>query len=77
MSRFLKLTNYIFNTNDLHKIVIHPDKYRIHIINKKMEVFFILGTGAIQSDSFEFDVCKTTHSTDYDLVTDWIKGIDK
>lgn len=37
----------------LHKIVIHPDKYRIHIINKKMEVFFILGTGAVQSDSFE------------------------
>ena len=37
----------------LHKIVIHPDKYRIHIINKKMEVFFIFGTGAVQSDSFE------------------------
>ena len=81
MSRFLKLTNYVFNTNDIHKIVIHPDKYRIHIANKKMEGyaigFFSFGIGTIHSDSSEIDVCKTTHSTDYDLVTDWIKGIDK
>jgi hypothetical protein len=81
MSRFLKLTNFIFNANDIHKIVIHPDKYCIHIVNKKMEGyafgFLSVGIGTIQSDSSKIDVCKTAHSTDYNLVTDWIKGIDK
>ena len=77
MSRFLKLTNFVFNTNDIHKILIHPDKYCIHIVNKRMEGFIIFGTGVIHSHSFEIDVCKTAHSTDYNLVTDWIKGIDK
>ena len=42
-----------------------------------MEGFIIFGTGAIHSHCSEIDVCKTAHSTDYKLITDWIKGIDK
>lgn len=35
MSKFLKLTNFILNTNDIHRIVIHPNKYLIHIVSRK------------------------------------------
>jgi hypothetical protein len=39
MSKFLKLTNILFNTNDIHKIVIIPNKYYIHIVNKQIRGF--------------------------------------
>lgn len=31
MSRFLRLTNFLLNTNDIHQIVIQPNKYYIMI----------------------------------------------
>ena len=39
MSKFIKLTNFLLNTNDIHKIVIQPNKYCFHIMTKKMEGF--------------------------------------
>ncbi len=38
MSKFLKLTNFVLNTNDIHKIIIQPNKYCIHIASKKWMV---------------------------------------
>jgi hypothetical protein len=76
MSRFLRLTNFLVNTNDIHKIVIHPNKYCIHIVSKKIDgsnwgvYFFNLGN--ISSYTYEFEVCETKHSTDYKIVSDWI-----
>lgn len=37
MSRFIKLTNIVVNTNAIHKIIIEPTKY--YIITKKMDGF--------------------------------------
>jgi len=76
MSKFLKLTNFLLNTNDIHKIVIRPNKYYIHIVGKKIDGFnwgvggFVLGS--ISSYTSEVEVCETKHSTDYKIVTDWI-----
>ena len=39
MSKFLKFTNFLLNTNDIHKIVIQPNKYCFHIVTKKMDGF--------------------------------------
>ena len=76
MSKFLKLTNLLFNTNDIHKIVIRPNKYIIHIVSKKIDGFNWgiggFGLGNISSDTSEIEVCETKHSTDYKIVTDWI-----
>ena len=76
MSKFLKLTNYLLNTNDIHRIVIHPNKYCIHIVNKKMDGIYWgiggFGIGNISSYTSEIEVCKTNHSIDYKIVTDWI-----
>ena len=76
MSKFLKLTNFLLNTNDIHKIVIKPNKYLFHIVSKKMDGFNWgiggFGIGNISSYTYEFEVCETNHSTDYKIVTDWI-----
>jgi len=76
MSKFLKLTNFVLNTNDIHKIIIHQNKYCIHIVSKKMDGFNWsitgLGIGNISSYTYEIDVCKTNNSDDYKIVTDWI-----
>ena len=76
MSKFLKLTNFLLNTNDIHQIVIKPNKYCFHIVSKKMDGFNWgiggFGLGNISSYTYEFEVCETNHSTDYKIVTDWI-----
>jgi hypothetical protein len=76
MSKFIKLTNFLLNTNDIHKIVIKPNKYFIHVVTKKLDGFSwsigAFGIGNISSDIFEIEVCETKHSTDYKIVSDWI-----
>jgi hypothetical protein len=76
MSKFIKLTNLIFNTNDIHKIVVQPNKYYIHIVGKKLDGFNwgigSFGLGNISSYTSEIEVCETKHPIDYKIVTDWI-----
>jgi len=80
MSKFIKLTNFLLNTNDIHKIVIQPNKYYIHIVSKKIDGFnwgiglfgLGLGLGKISSYTSEFEVCQTKHLIDYKIVSDWI-----
>ena len=80
MWKFIKLTNFLLNANDIHKIVIQPNKYYIHIVSKKMDGFswgiggFSLGN--ISSYTSEIEVCETKHSTDYKIVTDWISKFE-
>ena len=76
MSKFLKLTNFIINTNDIHRIVIHPNKYLIHIVGKKIDGFSWgiggFGLGNISSYTSEIEVCETKYPSDYKIVTNWI-----
>jgi hypothetical protein len=76
MSKFIKLTKFLLNVNDIHKIVIEPNKYYIHIASKKIDGFIWgisgFGVGTISSYSSEIEVCEKKHSIDYKIVTDWI-----
>ena len=76
MSKFIKFTNFLLNTSDIHKIVIKPNKYYFHVYSKKIEGFNWgiggFGLGNMNSHTYEFEVCETDHSTDYKIVTDWI-----
>ena len=76
MSKFLKLTNLLLNTNDIHKIVIQPNKYYIHIVSKKIDGFNWgvgwFGLGNISSYAYDIEVCEIKASTDYKIVSDWI-----
>lgn len=76
MSKFIKLTNVIINTNNIHAIIIKPNKYTIHITSKYFDGFSWsfagFGAGSISSFSSEIEVCKNEHSMDYKIVSDWI-----
>ena len=76
MSKFIKLTNYLINTNDIHRIIIQPNKYLIHVISKQRDGFSWgiggFGLGNISTWNYEIVVCKTDHSIDYKIVSDWI-----
>lgn len=61
MARFLKLTTMLLNTNDIHKIMINPHNYVIHIVGKQL------------SNMQKLEVCETKHPIDYKMVSEWIE----
>ena len=76
MSRFMRLTNVLLNTDSIHKIIISPDKYHIHVMNKQVDGFLWIfggfGIGNVSSNLAVIEVCRATHSTDYEIVAKWI-----
>jgi len=75
MSKFIKFTKYLLNTNDIHLILIEPNKYYIHVVTKEIHGFnwyWGLGFGYISSHTCVIDVCRIKHSDDYKIVSDWI-----
>ena len=76
MSKFIKLSNHIININYIQSISIKPDKYYINVASNKMEGAQLniagFGFGKISSYNYEIKVCKTEHSTDYKIISDWI-----
>ena len=74
MARFLKLTTMLLNTNDIHKIIINPNKYVIHIESKKFEGLMGFGIARQLSYVEELEVCETKYPIDYKMVSEWIDG---
>jgi hypothetical protein len=64
------------NTNDIHKIVINPNKYYIHITGKTFSGnswnLGWIGLGVISTDNQVIEVCEINHSIDYKIVSEWI-----
>jgi len=62
----------------MNRIVIQPNKYCIHIASKKITGLNWgiggFGLGYISSDTYEIEVCKTEHSTDYAILSEWIEN---
>jgi hypothetical protein len=75
MSKFIRFTNFVLNSNDIRKILILPNKYCICIASKKLYgsswTIGGFGTGSISSYSEEIEVCKTKDPIDYKIVSDW------
>jgi len=76
MSKFIKLTTLIINTNNIQSIFIKPNKYIIHIVSNKIDgsMWNIagFGMGTISSYNYEIEVCETKHSSDYKTLSQWI-----
>lgn len=76
MSKFIKLTNVLLNTNDIHKIVIQPNKYYIHIVSKNIDGYnfnfgTFFGVGNLFTHTSTFEICEDL--IDYEIVTNWIR----
>ena len=76
MSKFIRLTNFLINTNNIHSILIKPNKYVIQIVSKKINGFNVgivgFNIGDISTVTSEIEVCEKKHSNDYKIVTDFI-----
>ena len=72
MSRFLKLTNFLVNVNQIRLIEITPDKYKISLIGSELKGFFMFGSGGFNSVNDVIDVCKKEDIADYKIVSDWL-----
>jgi hypothetical protein len=76
MTKFMKLTNLIINTNYIHSIVIKPNKYYINFVSNKFEgsswSIGGFGMGSIFTHNSEIEVCENKNLNDYKIVSDWI-----
>jgi len=79
MARFIKLTNMLINTNDIHKILINQNKYYIQFISNNFNGYMCLfsgsGFGNISSPYYEIEVCENKHPNDYKIVSEWINRL--
>jgi len=80
MSRLIRLTNIVLNTNCIHTIKIQPNKYIIRLTNKEwfghIGLCYGSGYGMVSTDNTQVEVCETNHPIDYKIVTEWLNKIE-
>lgn len=72
--RFLKLTKYIININNISYIEKEKNKFNI-VLNRApfIDGFLMFGSGAIGSESKTFEVHHSRENNDYEIVKQWIE----
>ena len=76
MSRFLKLTKSIINTNQIRIIDFNkPSEYTIHLVTKEFKGYFIMGTGIIDTSEPYYTICEKKDPEDYKIVSERIKNV--
>ena len=73
MSRFIKLSNYVINTQLIRYIKVLPAKYEINFIAGKLEGSWILGSGNIKSYDSYVTICEKDNPDDFNYLSNWIK----
>ena len=72
MSRFIKLTSTIINTSHIKKIIIHNDKYCLHLNDQNINGSNFGWSGYIVSSDSIIEICKKKNITDYTIMNTWI-----
>ena len=73
-ARFLRLTNFLVNVNQIRRIEIHPGAYKIHLIHDDLKGVTFMGTGYFTSQSESYTATEKDHITDYKIIADWINN---
>ena len=72
-THFIKLTSELLNTAKISWIDIQPNKYCIHIIDTRLEGFWIFTSGYFNGNQIKtMEICKETYPSDYQRLTEWI-----
>ena len=72
-SRFLRLTHFLLNVNQIRRIDINPGVYKIHLIPTELSGFTLVGSGTFQSSAETYTVIEKDNIIDYKLIDEWIK----
>jgi hypothetical protein len=73
-SRFLRLTHFLLNVNQIRRIDINPGVYKIHLIPTELSGFTLVGSGTFQSSAETYTATEKDHISDYKIITDWINN---
>ena len=73
-SRFLRLTKFLINVNQIRRIDINPGVYKIHLIPTELSGFTLVGSGTFQSSAETYTVIEKDNTIDYKLIDEWIKN---
>lgn len=73
MSRFLKLSKCIINTQLIRYVLIEPAKYEFKLMSGTLSGAWMLGSGSISTDSSYVIVSEKESPEDFKQVTEWIK----
>jgi hypothetical protein len=73
-SRFLRLTHFLLNVNQIRRIDINPGAYKIHLIPTELSGFTLVGSGTFQSSAETYTATEKDHISDYKIITDWINN---
>jgi hypothetical protein len=71
-SRFLRLTSFLINVNQIRRIDINPGVYKIHLIPNEFSGFTLVGSGTFQSSAETYTATEKDNIIDYKLISDWI-----
>lgn len=77
MSKFLRLSSSVINTSYIRYIQIKQNTFHIEMFNNRIHGTMILGSGNMDVEDESFEVCAEEPPTDYKLVEEWIKNLDK
>jgi hypothetical protein len=72
--RFLRLTNFLINVNQIRRIDISPGIYKMHLIPSELSGFTLVGSGSFQSSAETYTVIEKDNTIDYKIITEWIKN---
>ena len=73
-SRFLRLTHFLLNVNQIRRIDINPGVYKIHLIPTEFSGFTLVGSGTFQSSAETYTATEKDNIIDYKLISDWIEN---
>ena len=72
MSRFLKLSKCVINTQLIRDVLIEPAKYEFKLMSVTLSGTWIMGSGGISTDNSQVTICEKESPADFKSVTDWI-----
>lgn len=76
MSRFIKLSQCVLNTNYISHIIINPSNFQIKMTIYDLNGYLLLGTGGLTNTNYILDIDEKTNPGDYQVLNKWIGQID-
>ena len=73
MSRFLKLSKCVINTQLIRYVLIEPAKYEFKLMSGELSGTWMLGSGSVSTDNSHLSVSEKDSPVDFKSVTEWIK----
>jgi len=72
-SRFIRLTNFLVNVNQIRRIEIHPGAYKIQLMPNEIKGLTFMGTGYFTSETESYTATEKDHILDYKIITEWLE----